>query len=179
MSVIYRSQFSTLWITLEANETLGILDSDYLEDYYGNDGQVTLHHVDSATDYPVLMVEQVAETPEIPHDVFRGQANLTGLPDGNYQVRGRCRDVVGHYTILSSVQTPFGGELVIALGFEIRAGQGFFYQPFPAGTLAASVAARKLRRPEITGGELTRPTLHRGRLSRPTLHATLAAALTR
>lgn len=169
MTTIYRGQFSTLWITLQANETLGLLDSGYLEDYYGNDGQVSLYHLETDTHYPILMTEQAAETPLIPHDVFRGQASLAGLPNGDFEVRGRCRDTSGNYSILGAVQSPIGGEQVLTLAFEVKAGQGLYYQPFPGGVLAASIAARTLARPEINGGTLDRPALA----------ATLQAALTR
>lgn len=160
MSTIYRGQFSTLWITLQSNEQLGILDSGYLEDYYGNDGQVTLHHVESSTDYPVLMIEQPAVTPSIPQDVFKGQVSLAGLPNGTYQVRGRCCDTVGNYTILSSVQTPVGDEQILALGFGIRDGTGLRYQvPVSAGLIRLGFMATTLNRPPINGLTLSRPNL--------------------
>ena len=123
MSTVYRAQFSTLWITLQSNEQLGLLDSDYLEDYYGNDGQVTLHHIDSGIDYPVLMLHVSEETPEIPFDVFRGQTSLAILPNGDYEVRGRCRDLAGNYTILSAFESPLGTEAVSAQLFNILQGQ--------------------------------------------------------
>jgi hypothetical protein len=145
--IVYRGSFSSLWVTLQSNEQLGILDTDYLEDWAGNDGQVTVHHVEGATDYPVLMVEQPAQTPGTANDVFRGQIDLDAVPDGNYEIRGRCRDIVGNYTILNSVQSPVGGEQVIAMGFEIKAGAGLNY-PMPAsavlvrGVYVVQLAAR-------------------------------------
>lgn len=167
MSTIYRGQFSTLWITLQSNEQLGILDSGYLEDYYGNDGQVTLHHVDTGTDYPVLMTEVVATTPEIPHDVFRGQVDMASLPDGDYQVRGRCCDIVGNYSILSSVETPAGDE-VLQIGLEIRAGQGLKYQIDTGAGLA---------RAGFSAGQMAARNVQPAKIARPLFSPTLSAAV--
>ena len=135
MSIIYRSVFNTLWITLQSNETLGILDSDYVEDFFGNDGQVSLYHIAADTHYPLVMIEVPAETPEIPHDVFIGQTSLAGLPDGVYQVRGRVRDQVGNYSIISAFEIPLGGEKVVSLGFTIEPGSGVSYSMQSGGLL--------------------------------------------
>lgn len=148
--IIYRGAFATLWITLQSNEQLGILDTDYLEDYAGADAQVTVHHIEGATDYPVLMIDQPGQTPGTPNDVFTGQLVLATLPDGNYEIRGRCRDLAGNYTILNSVATPIGGEQIIVMAFEIKAGSGLYY-PMPASAL--------LLRPGFSGPGLARPTL--------------------
>ena len=124
MSIVYRGSFSTLWVTLQSNETLGILDNDYLEDYFGNDGQVSLYHIDTDNYYPVVMVEQPLLTPAIPFDVFRGQQALASLPNGSYEIRGRCRDELGHYSIIGAVQTPIGGEDLVTLPLQIVEGIG-------------------------------------------------------
>jgi hypothetical protein len=112
MLVFYRSTFTELWITIQSNEPLAPLDSGYVEDYFGVDGQLTLYNVDTNSRTPVLMSEDTGETPSIPHDVFTGMVDLTLVPNGNYRVEGRVRDVIGNYRILSEVQTPFGGEAV-------------------------------------------------------------------
>ena len=148
--IIYRGAFATLWITLQSNEQLGILDTDYLEDYAGADGQVTVHHIEGATDYPVLMINQPGQTPGTPNDVFTGQLVLATLPDGNYEIRGRCRDLAGNYTILNSVATPIGDEQVLVMTFEIKPGSGLYY-PMPASSL--------LLRPGFSGPDLARPVL--------------------
>lgn len=124
---IHRGSLTTLWFTLQSSEQLGILDSAYVEDYFGNDGQVSLYHIATNAYYPVVMVEQPAETPVIPHDVFKGSYALALLPDGDYQIRGRVKDVAGNYTILSVVQTPIGGETVQAMTFDIQPGNGMIY----------------------------------------------------
>ena len=119
METFYRSDFTEIWIRLTSGETLGILDTDYLEDYFGIDGQVTLHHLSSGERFPIVMAEQTDQTPGVPHDVFAGYRYLSDLPDGDYQVEGRVRDLNGSYSILSAVQNPYGGETVILLQFRI------------------------------------------------------------
>ncbi|MBL4781659.1 MAG: hypothetical protein JKX92_05400 [Porticoccaceae bacterium] len=127
MATIYRGGMTTLWLTLQSNETLGILDSAYIEDYFGNDGQVSLYHIASGTYYPVVMITQPAQTPTIGNDVFIGSYLFSLLPDGVYQIRGRVRDISGNYTILSTLQTPTGGEGVQTLGLTIASGFATIY----------------------------------------------------
>jgi hypothetical protein len=160
MSTVYRGAFATLWITLQANESLGILDSDYLEDYFGNDSQVSLYHVATDAYYPVLMLDQPLTTPLIPYDVFKGQIAMASLPDGDYQVRGRCRDVGGNYTILSAVQTPLGGEQVLALGFDVQPGAGLLLLSLPRGRLARPNLPPQLLRRNIPRGLLAAAQAH-------------------
>lgn len=114
-----RTGYTELWLTLSSNEQLGILDSLYLEDYNGVDGQVSLLHVGTNTRYAVLMGGVPAATPAVPNDVFEGFMTLTGKPDGLYAVQGRCRDVLGNYTILGAVATPLGGERLMALEIDV------------------------------------------------------------
>ena len=127
MPTIYRGGMTTLWLTLQSNEQLGILDTVYIEDYFGNDGQVSLYHISTDTHYPVVMVAQPDQTPGVDNDVFTGSYLFSLLPDGDYQIRGRVRDVVGNYTILSAFQNPAGGEGVQALGLTIADGFGTIY----------------------------------------------------
>jgi hypothetical protein len=117
----YRSQYTELWITLSSDEVLGVLDSSYIEDYFGVDGQITLRH-ENGTPYTVLMNELSSETPNIPHDVFTGLADLDSIPDGNYYIEGRVRDVIGNYTILHAVENPLGSERVLNLQFKVVEG---------------------------------------------------------
>ncbi len=126
--IIYRGGMTTLWIKLQASEQLGLLSSDYLQDYFGNDGQVTLYHVESDTSFPLVMSEVVTESPTIPHDVFQGPIGIDTLPDGNFEVRGRVRDTADNYTILSAVQSPAGGEAIAVLAFEIKPGSSTVYR---------------------------------------------------
>ena len=118
MPTFYRNAFSELWITLSSNEVLGVLDSDYIEDYFGVDGQITVRH-ESGTPYTVLMNAVPEDTPSIPNDVFTGFLDLPSVPDGLYTIQGRVRDVIGNYTILNEVETPFGGENVMTITFII------------------------------------------------------------
>lgn len=157
MSTIYRGTLDNLWIKLQSNETLGILDSGYLEDYFGNDGQVTLHHIPTGDNYPLVMAEVPTETPEVPHDAFRGMTSLGTLPNGAFEVRGRCRDLVGNYTVFGSVQSPYGGESVIELLFSILPGWGSNSKIIADTAMAyAGVSVAKLTDRGITAGKLSR-----------------------
>lgn len=118
MSTFYRGQFTELWITLSSNEVLGVLDSDYIEDYFGADGQITLRHENDSF-YTVLMNEVPEDTPGVAHDVFTGPLDLSTVPDGVYTIQGRVRDVIGNYTILNEVENPFGDERIINLTFTV------------------------------------------------------------
>ncbi|MEZ0137380.1 MAG: hypothetical protein AB9Q17_02395 [Candidatus Reddybacter sp.] len=124
MPTVYRGGKTTLWLTLQSSEELGILDTDYIEDYFGNDGQVSLYHISTTTHYAMTMIAQPGETPSVDNDVFKGSYLFSLLPDGDYEIRGRVRDVVGNHTILSAFQTPAGGEGVQALGLTIADGFG-------------------------------------------------------
>lgn len=127
MPTIYRGAMTTLWLTLRSNEALGILDTDYIEDYYGNDGQISIYHIATDTHYAVSMIAQPDQTPGIDNDVFMGSYLFSLLPDGDYEIRGRVRDVVGNYTIISAVQTPLGGEGTQALSLTISSGYATIY----------------------------------------------------
>ena len=127
MATIYHGGMTTLWLTLQSNEALGILDTDYIEDYFGADGQISLYHIGTDTHYPVVMVAQPAQTPGIDNDVFKGSYLFSLLPDGDYEIRGRVRDVVGNYSILSAFQAPSGGEGVQALALTIDPGFATLY----------------------------------------------------
>ncbi len=123
MPVFYRSQFDELWMTLRADEVLGFISGDYLEDYFGNPGQLTLVLPDD-TKQPLLMNEVTAATPSIPHDVFTGVIDLTTVPNGVFSLQGRVRDELGNYTIIGAVENPIGTERVLNLTFTIAPGNG-------------------------------------------------------
>ena len=135
MLTFYRGAFTQVEITISASESLGLLDSDYIEDYYGVDGQLTLRRSASAFEVAVLVFPDGLETPSIPNDVFRGLIPLASLADGTYSLLGRVRDTLGNSTILGSVQ---GGGIgaVVNLDFRVLAGQGAYYS---GETLRASI----------------------------------------
>lgn len=175
MTVFYRQNFSQLWIKLQSNEALGVLDSDYLEDYFGVDGQVSLLHVPTGQRFAVLMVEVPQETPAVPHDVFQGYRFLSALPDGEYQVQCRVRDVLGNYTVVGDVASPRGDERRIALSFEVRPGaprgiggvrhmaRGFAPAHHARGALRVAERAWRVRVAErargLEAGQTARPVL--------------------
>lgn len=123
MPNFYRGNYTQLWLTLRSDEILGLLDSDYLEDYNGVDGQISVV-LPNNTIMPVLMADVPAETPLIPHDTFTGALELADLPNGHYTVRARVRDTLGNYTIIGAVANPIGNERIISLEFDIVAGFG-------------------------------------------------------
>jgi hypothetical protein len=116
MTTFARGNFTQLWLKLTSDEPLGVLDTDYLEDYFGNDGFITLYHVGTETNYQVSMLPVPGDTPGVDNDVFSGvYSPLSTLPNGAYELRFRCRDPYGNYTISNSVLNPFGDERVLAL----------------------------------------------------------------
>lgn len=116
------------WLDLiiDSDEELGILDSSFLEDYYGVDGHLTLYHQDTAQEFDIVMVAVPGGGP-YPNDHFEGTRDATTMPLGIYEIRGRCRDTIGNYTILSAFQTPIGGERVIELLFSLVESFGVIY----------------------------------------------------
>jgi hypothetical protein len=121
MHVIYRNGYTNLNLTIVSNETMGILDTERVEDYNGINGCLTLYHQSSGMSYQIAMSNEPSITPHIPFDVFRGSYLLSALPDGLYEVRGRMSDLAGNYAILSSFGSPSSGT-VFPLSFEIRPG---------------------------------------------------------
>jgi hypothetical protein len=127
MVAFFRANFSSIWLNIASNEALGVLDTDYLEDYNGVDGHISLVHLESGVFYDVVMTEVQAETPSVLHDYFRGALSLAGIPDGTYDVRCRVRDVVGNYSIIGAVASPIGTERVLSLRLTVRAGNPLRY----------------------------------------------------
>lgn len=114
--MLYKRNYIDL--VIDSDEELGILDTTYLEDYTGIDGQLTLYHVSSDWAYDILMAEVAGGGP-YDHDHFEGSRSASAMPLGAYEIRGRVRDIAGNYTILSAFQTPLGTERVIPLGFNL------------------------------------------------------------
>ena len=121
MQVFRRGDYNQVWFTLRSDEVLGVLDSSYIQDYFGNQGQVTLLNLQTQERLSIPITEVTGPsdpTPLIPHDVFSGYVDLDILQDGSYKIEGLVRDVIGNYTILSEIQNPVGGERVIS--FDLR-----------------------------------------------------------
>jgi hypothetical protein len=117
--IFYKSTFTDLYITLSSNEVLGVLDSSYVEDYFGTDGYISLLHVSSGQRFSVALGHLPLVTPTIPFDVFRGSIAMSSLPAGEYQIQGRVRDVIGNYSILSAISSPLGIEQTQVLTFTL------------------------------------------------------------
>lgn len=125
MSVkFYRGIYTNLWVRIQSNEALGVLDSDYIEDYDGNDGFLTLRNQSTGVAYQIAMSPVPGVTPEIPNDVFQGVIALSSIANGTYSLQGRVRDIIGNYSILGAVDPSiaFGDEQVLTLELEVLPG---------------------------------------------------------
>ncbi len=111
--IFHRASFTEMHVVLSSDESLGVLDSDYIEDYTGTDGYLSLRHLQTMRRFSIPMAELLVETPEIPHDVFSGFIELSEIPDGEYRLEGRVRDVAGNYVIIGAFQDPRGDERVV------------------------------------------------------------------
>lgn len=125
--VFPRGNFTNMQLRIKSNEELGILDSDYVEDYFGTDGFLTLRRLSNndRVSYPVTALP--AETPAIDNDVFQITVPLSSLLNEVYAVEGRVKDIVDNYTIIGAVQTPIGGEGLSSLTVEIVDGFSIQY----------------------------------------------------
>lgn len=111
MQTFFRHVYTELVITLQADSSLGLLDGGgFIEDYFGNDNQVTFHNLDTNSRTAVFIAEDVEITPDTPHDVFTAVIDLSSIADGLYRVEGRARDIAGNYTIISDFSSPSGNE---------------------------------------------------------------------
>ncbi len=108
------------WLDLfiDSDEEMGVLDTFYLEDYYGVDGHLTLFHQATQQEFDIVMAEVAGGGP-YPHDHFEGTRDATVMPLGTYEIRGRARDVIGNYTVLTDFQNPIGSERILPLYFDL------------------------------------------------------------
>jgi hypothetical protein len=127
--VFYRSIHTELALTLTSDESLGLHNVDWWQDHDLIEGQVSLQHVSSGVRFPLLVSLVPEATPTVPNNVFRGYALMSELPNGVFQIQGRCRDIAGNYTILGAVSVPQGNEREIDLKFAIADGIGRFPSP--------------------------------------------------
>ena len=126
-----------LWI--KSNEALGVLDTGYIEDYFGTDGYITLKKISDGTrvSYPVIALPD--ETPGIDNDMFQVTIALSSLENTTYEVEGRVRDIIGNYTIFGAVDTPIGGEDITTLTMQIVEGYATSYV-YEIGSIAVRAA---------------------------------------
>lgn len=124
MFKFFRGTYAQMFIEIRSNEQLGVLDTGYVEDYNGVDGQLSLYHVESGVRYAIPMTSIVEETPDVPNDFFRGALDLSVLPNGIYRLQGRVRDVVGNYSVINAFADSSGSERIINLDLNILPGAG-------------------------------------------------------
>lgn len=112
--IFVRGNHSEIGIKLTSNEELGVLDTAYIEDFFGTDGQVSLFHQNSSQRFDVLMTTVPDDTPGVANDVLLGFYPLNLLPDGNYEIQGFVRDTAGNYTVLSLTFTLINKTVGVA-----------------------------------------------------------------
>ena len=117
--VFPRGSFTNMQLRIKSNEELGILDSDYIEDYDGVDGYVTLKRVSDGARVSYPATPLPGETPGINNDVFQITVPLASLNNEVYELEGRVRDIIGNYTVFGSVASPRGDEDLTSLTIEI------------------------------------------------------------
>lgn len=118
----YRSEFNEVVFTLKSNEQLGLLNTSYIQDFYGNDGFVSIQNKSTKIIYQIEVKEVTAATPNTPNDAFRGVAPLSLFPNGNYRILCRLKDLLGNYSIIGEVSSPFGNETIYNIEFDILEG---------------------------------------------------------
>ena len=152
--IFYRSDFTEIWIRIVSNETLGVLNSDYIQDYYGSDGYLTLKNKDTNERFPIAMSPVLVDTPSVSHDVFIGNFDLSSLPNGNYTVEGRVVDLAGNYTILGDFENPLGTEEVSQFNFKIANGDGFPINVGPISFVGGYSVSAEFPYKDLTGETL-------------------------
>ncbi len=165
MPNFYRGNYNNVVLVIRSNEELAILDSDYIEDYNGVDGQVSLYHVSTGVRYPVPVTGVPSMTPLTPNDYFRGTYPLAGIPNGEYQVQFRVRDIGGNYVISGGFFSPIGTEKVSTLTMTILPGTGMIYVVDVGPLLLRGAYNVDARREELhvigVDREMTNPVLAR------------------
>lgn len=125
--VFPRSSYTNMLLTIKSNEELGILDSDFVEDFDGIDGFMTLKRLSDDLRVSYAAVAVPTETPQIDNDVFRITVPLATTDNGFYELEGRVRDLIGNHTIFGSVASPIGDEDITTLTLEIVDGEAIQY----------------------------------------------------
>ena len=101
----YRGAFTTLHVLIRVSEPLALLETGFVEDFYGVDDQLTLYHLESRRRFELLMTN----TPE---GNLEGYYSLDALPNGVFEVQGRMKDALGNATIFNAVETPGPGAVL-------------------------------------------------------------------
>lgn len=110
MSVFRRGLYSEISFTFTSLEPLGLLETAYLEDSSGVDGQVTLDGPGGLR-LPLLITGLDGGNAN-----FRAFLPLAGLPDGAYMISGRAQDVAGNRATFSlpfTLAPGFGSVLIL------------------------------------------------------------------
>ena len=122
MQTIYREDHTQLWLTIQSSEQLGVLDTGYIENYFGVDGRLSLYHRATGNRYSVTVAPVDSKTPGVTNDVFRGFIAMNSIPNGVFEVQGRVRDEYGHRIIIGSLAEPDGTENKVKMQIEVKTG---------------------------------------------------------
>lgn len=117
--IFYRDSSNNLGFVFKSDETLGILETDYFEDFYGIDGQLTIRSQATSSELVLTLIPST----NLPKTEFYGWIPVASLPNGDYTVEGRCKDVVGNYTIITAFQNSIQAQSRVLLGFSIKDGR--------------------------------------------------------
>jgi len=136
MTVFYKENYSDLTVRLSFTEELAILNTDYIQDYSGVDGQILLYRLSDGSNWPLAMTHVPAATPTVDFDVFEGTITLNTIPDGRYELRGRVVDTLGNYTIISAINPALviGGERIVNVQIVVVPGFPIVYYVDTSGT---------------------------------------------
>ena len=115
---VYCNKITYAKLMVTASEELAVLDTDYIENKAGVDGQLTFVHVDSGQTFSIIM-GLVDNQDGISNNYFEGLRAVSDMPLGDYQICGRVVDKGRNYLILSDFDSPNGEEDIQEVLFEL------------------------------------------------------------
>lgn len=105
----FRSNFAQIAIAIQTNEALGLLQTDYIEDIDGIDGQLSI--VSSTGVKRSFLVSVISN--ELSGCLLQGRINLSLIGDGFYSIQGYARDTLGNITaIFQEIEIRNGVQFV-------------------------------------------------------------------
>lgn len=122
MITFFRGQYAEAVLEIHSSEELGLINTGFLEDAYGTDGQISVRNMDTGIRYPLLMAEVSDGGP--PHDYFRGYLPLASVPNGPYALDFRVQDPRGNVTIVGALETGGTADRYQSIEFAIAPGFG-------------------------------------------------------
>lgn len=104
-----RQSYTQLWAVLNSNESLDLLPSGgYVEDYFGNPSQITLHNIVTDVRIPLFFTDTSSTS-------LSGYIPLNTISDGTYRFEGYLQDLMGNKAIIGEVSSPsITGTVIVA-----------------------------------------------------------------